>query len=261
MAIAVASQTAARSQGWVTPRDGFALALLGFAVSLALLLLVPPFLLDDIGAVPGFTGQEAIDLLTPIIAMPLFVLAVELTGRATTPVRVLLAIGVAVWVLGQGVHLAANAIGDLYAAGPERVAFYATPAGALDEFLDETLSHWLWHGAWLGLLGLLLWAGATGGVDGAAPRALASRVGGVAGIVHGFTWFVVTDIGRTWALAIPASAALLALGFLARRPDGSGQVVRWFIIAGSFTTLALYAAWIVIAGWEPVSILDRIKLL
>lgn len=241
--------------GWVRP-DHVALALLGFAVALTVFLLFPPFLDYQVGSVVGFTGQEAADLLTPIIAMPLLVLAVELTGGATTRSRVLLVALIALWVAGQGIHLAANAIGDVFPEGPERDAFYATTVGKLDHFLDEVLSHWLWHVAWVGLLGVLLLAG-VGGTGEAGPTSRGTvAIATVAGVLHGFTWFVVTDEGGTWPLAIPAAIVVLLLAFLMRGRDGAGRVVTTFLIVGSTVTLALYAAWIVIAGYEPKSIMD-----
>jgi len=240
--------------------DGIAVALLGFATALTVFLLFPPFLRGQVGSVPGFTGQEAADLLTPIIAMPLLALAVELTGEATTRTRVLLIALVALWVSGQGIHLAANAIGDVFPAGPERAAFYATSAGALDHALDEVLSHWMWHLAWVGLLGTLLLAGVTG----ARTTTMASRrskwVAGLAGVLHGFTWFVVTDEGGTWALAIPATILLLVLALLLRSRDGAGRVITSFLIVGSLLTLALYGTWIAYAGWPPASLIERLGL-
>ena len=46
-------------------------ALLGYAVALAVLALGPPFLTGSVGPPMGFTLQEAADLLTPLIVIPL----------------------------------------------------------------------------------------------------------------------------------------------------------------------------------------------
>lgn len=244
---------------WVRP-DHVALVLLGFGAALLGFLLFPPFLGDQFGSVPGFTGQEAADLLTPLIAMPLLVLAIELTGGATTRSRVLLAAFIALWVAGQGIHLAANAIGDMFEEGTERDMFYRTAAGNLDHFLDEVLSHWMWHVAWVGLLGVLLLVGVRGtGEAGRASRAT-TAIATIAGVLHGFTWFVVTDEGETWALAIPATLVVLLLAFLVRRRPGVARVVTTFLIAGAVVTLALYAVWVAYAGWPPQSIIDRLGI-
>lgn len=248
-----------RGGGWVRP-DRVALALLGFAAALTVFLLFPPLLLGQIGPVPGFTGQEAADLLTPLIAMPLLVLAIELTGGATTRSRVILVSFIALWVAGQGIHLTANAIGDVFSEGPERDAFYATAVGRLDHFLDEDLSHWMWHVAWVGLLGALLLAGVRGAGEAGRTSRGTMAIATVAGILHGFTWFVVSDEGETWPLAIPATIVVLVLAFLMRHRGGAGRVVTTFLIVGAVVTLALYAIWIAYAGWYPQSIIERLGL-
>lgn len=237
--------------------DGVAVALLGFAAAITILLIVPAYLRDHVGSVPGFTWQEAVDLLTPVVSLPLLALAIELTGRSSTRTRIAFVVLAAAWAAGQGMHLAANAIGDIFPAGPERDAFYATPVGALDHFLDEALSHWLWHVPWVGLLGVLLWVGAAGRIEGVAPRRGPLVLAAFAGLLHGFTWFVVTDEGETWALAIPATVVLLRLALWLRGRDGPGRVVTTFLVLGSLVTLGLYAAWIGLAGWPPQSLFER----
>jgi hypothetical protein len=239
--------------------DLVAVALLGFALAATVFLLVPPLLLGQVGDVPGFTAQEAVDLFTPLATMPLLLLAFELTGRLGTRARVLLVVLISAWVAGQAIHLATNAIGDLYDAGPDRQAFYATQVGMLDHWFDEILSHWLWHTAWVGLLVMLLWVGISGPATGLRPRRAPVAVGAVAGMIGGFTWFVVTDEGGTWPLAIPAAAALVLVGWLARRRDPD-RVITTFLVAGSLVTLALYVIWIALHGWQPASICETLKI-
>jgi hypothetical protein len=66
----------------VAPQRGDRLssALLGYAVALAVLLLVPPFLTASVGQPAGFTFQEAADLFTPLIVIPLAWYVFDLTG-------------------------------------------------------------------------------------------------------------------------------------------------------------------------------------
>src|SRR5689334_21894131 len=127
-------------------------ALLAFAVAAAVFLLLPSQLTSDVGAVHGFTWQEAVDLLTPVaVILPLW-LVFERAGATTTRVRLVVLAIAAMWIAAQGLHLGTNAIGDLFDPGAPREAFYATPPGALDLWFDEVLSHWLWHIAWAALL-------------------------------------------------------------------------------------------------------------
>ena len=161
-----------------TRPERLAFALLGFAVALALLLLVPPFFKWETGLAPGFTAQEAVDLFTPIVVMPLAALILELIARPSLRVWLLFVALAAVWVLGQGMHLATNAIGD--AAGKDE-AFYASRPGELDHWLDEVLSHWLWHVAWVALLVVTFLAARAGPRDARPVRRRASMVAAVAG--------------------------------------------------------------------------------
>lgn len=236
-----------------------ALALLGFAVAATAFLLLPPILKAPVGDVPGFTGQEAVDLFTPLVTMPLLFLAFELTGRLGTRARLVLVVLIAAWVSGQAIHLATNAMGDVFDAGSPRDAFYATDVGTLDHWFDEVLSHWLWHAAWVALLALLLWVGIRGRGTGVRSMPGAVGIGAVAGFLHGFTWFVVTDEGGTYLLAIPAAAAFLVIGWLTRRRDPD-RVITTFVVVGAFVSLALYAIWIALHGWEPASICETLKI-
>jgi hypothetical protein len=196
------------------------------------------------------------DLLTPLVVLPLGWWVLDgiggLRGRAFIAFLVIAAL----WASAQGIHLAANAIGDAFAVGAPRDAFYATDAGALDHFLDEDLSHWLWHIAWVALSGLMLllayrrpiWSGIAG---------LGGAVTVVAGLIHGFTFLVVTAEGGTAGLGIPASVAFLLVGWLEVR-RGFRHPVFVFFLVSSVLTLALDLVWAATHGGqlvEPCSVL------
>jgi hypothetical protein len=193
------------------------------------------------------------DLFTPLVVIPLSWWLLDgiggLRGRAFLAFLVVAAL----WVEAHGIHLAANAIGDAFTAGPDRDAFYATDAGALDHFLDEDLSHWLWHAAWVALSVLMVllatrrpdWRGGGGAVAAAA------------GLVHGFTFFLVTAEGGTAALGIPASIGLAAWSGLRMRRGSAHPVFRFFVVSG-LTTVLLDLVWAALHGWqlvEPCSVL------
>jgi uncharacterized membrane protein (UPF0136 family) len=227
--------------------------LLAYAVGLAVFLLVPPTIKATVGPPEAFTGQELLDLFTPVVVLPIAWLVLTATGpvsRSTAAVFVAIA---GLWAGGQGIHLAANAIGDAFAVGPARDAFYATVAGDLDHFLDEVLGHWTWHVAWVGLSVLmLLVAGGGAGVgrSGASAPTLA-------GAIHGAVFFFVTTEGGTVALGIPASAVLLVWAGRDRLL-GSRHPVIVFLVASSLVTLLAYVIWAVRFGWplvEPCTLL------
>jgi len=194
------------------------------------------------------------DLLTPLVVIPLGWWVLEgIGGLRGRSFLAFLLIGV-LWVEAHGIHLAANAIGDAFAAGPDRDAFYATDACALDHFLDEDLSHWLWHVAWvaLGVLMLLLatWRPAWPSNGGAAIAASA-------GLIHGATFFLVTAEGGTAGLGIPASIAILVWSAFELRRGSSHPVFRFFLVSCA-ATLLLDLVWAGLHGGqlvEPCSVL------
>ena len=219
-------------------------ALLAYAVALAVLLLVPPFLMAPFGPPTGFTLQEAVDLLTPLIVLPLAWYVFDLTGGLRRMGALAFLVVAIVWTEGQAIHLATNAIGD--AVPPDALdAFLLTAPGDLAHWFDEELSHWMWHLAWVALSVLLLFAASrTPAVPGAGPSITAA----VAGLVHGLTFFIVTVEGVTTLLGIPASIALLVWSAsLARRGLGGRPVVLFFLVS-SIVSLIGYAGWAALNG-------------
>lgn len=217
---------------------------------------MPPVLRTTVRA-PGFTLQELVDLFTPLVVVPLawWVIAASRTIRGWL-LAALLVVS-ALWIEAQGMHLASNAIGDVFAAGAPRDVFYATDAGALDHFFDEDLSHWLWHGAWVALTAIMVWTGwearsrLTTGVSPATPATL------LAGLLHGITFFFVTAEGGTAGLGIPASIAFVGASAAGLR-RGDRHPVLVFVLVASAVTLGLDLVWAGLHGGrlvEPCSVL------
>lgn len=225
--------------------DRLPAALLAYAVALAAFLLVPPYLKASVGPPQAFTLQEAADLLTPLVVIPLAWLVFDLAGGLGRRGLVAFLVVSALWVEGQAIHLAANAIGDAFshdAAG----AFYQTVPGDLDLWLDETLSHWMWHAAWVGLAILMLAAATRGRVE-APHRTSVTAV--VAGLVHGATFFLVSVEGMTTLLGIPASIVILAWCVLAGRRGLLRQPVVTFFLVSTVVTLLGYVVWGALNDW------------
>lgn len=220
-------------------------ALLAYALALAACLLVPPYLTPSVGPPTAFTLQEAADLFTPLIVIPLAWLVYDLAGGLGRPGLVTFLVIAAVWIEGQGIHLAANAIGDAFSHDAVK-AFYATVPGDLDLWLDETLSHWMWHAAWVALSVLIL-AAATRAPIGPAGRP--SMTAAAAGLVHGATFFLVTVEGVTTLLGIPASILLLVSAAVTARRGLAGRPVALFFLVASVATLLGYMVWAALHGW------------
>ncbi len=220
-------------------------ALLAYSIALAAFLIVPPYLKASVGPPEAFTLQEAADLLTPVVVIPLAWLVFDLAGGLGRRGLIAFLVLSALWVEGQGIHLAANAIGDAFshAAAEE---FYQTVPGELDLWLDETLSHWMWHVAWVGLAILTL-AAATRGASGSPRRASVTAV--VAGLIYGVTFFLVSVEGATTQLGVPASILFLAWCVVAARRGLVRQPVVTFFLVSAIVTLVGYVAWGAVNDW------------
>ena len=220
-------------------------ALLAYSIALAAFLIVPPYLKASVGPAQAFTLQEAADLLTPLVVIPLAWLVFDLSGGLGRRGLVAFLVLGALWVEGQGIHLAANAIGDAFSHAAAE-AFYQTVPGELDLWLDETLSHWMWHGAWVGLSVLML-AAATHGASGTPRHASVTAV--VAGLIYGATFFLVTVEGATTLLGIPASILILAWCVLDGRRGRLRNPVVTFFLVSAIVTLIGYVAWGALNAW------------
>ena len=156
-------------------------------------------------------------------------------------------------VLGRGlrrIHLAANAIGDAFASDAARNAYYTTPPGELDHWLDETLSHWLWHVGWIAISALIIAAATRHRGDRSDPVTPAAWMGGA---LQGATFFVVTVEGTTTQLGIPFSIAVLVWSLIARWRALARQPVVGFFLVTAVVTLAGYLAWAALNGGRPPS--------
>ena len=227
-------------------RPTLSAVLLAYAIVLAGFLLVPPYLKGSVGPARAFTWQEAADLLTPIVVIPLAWLVLDLTGGHGRRWLLGFLVIAALWVEGQGIHLAANAIGDAFPKDAVQ-AFYLTVPGELDLWLDETLSHWMWHVAWLALSILFLAAATWRSV---VHREHPSRMAAIAGGVHGVTFFLVSVEGVTTALGIPASISILTWCVLAARGGLRRQPVVTFFLVSTALTLLGYAGWAALNDWR-----------
>ena len=227
------------------PTDQLPAALLAYAIALATFLLVPPYLKASVGPPQAFTLQEAADLLTPLVVIPLAWLVLDLAGGLGRRGLVAFLVVAALWIEGQGIHLAANAIGDAFPHDTVE-AFYRTVPGDLDLWLDEVLSHWMWHAAWVAL-SILVLAAATRGSVALPDRTSVTAV--VAGLVHGATFFLVTVEGATTLLGIPASVLILAWCLLAGRRGLLRQPVVTFFLVSAVVTLLGYVVWGALNDW------------
>lgn len=217
-----------------------------FAAAFAFFLLVPPFLSRPFGPYPLMSSGDALDLLTPVVLMPLYWLLFLVKERdeawPSLAEQLAFVVLAAVWVLGQGMHLAANSIGHLAAGLP------GSDIAALTHLYDEVLGHWLWHFGIVALSALLLlrqWRNPF--LDGRSHLVMTS----VAGILYGITYFTAGIEGGTVALGFPFAAVVTAATLIWGRGKLRQQPLLAFFFVGYLLATGLFAAWGLYWGGFP----------
>ena len=170
-------------------------------------MLVPPLLTASVGTPAGCTLQEAIDLLTPLIVIPLAWYVFDLSGgrgrraswRSWSSPR-------------PGSRVRRSTTWPRMRSVTRSRQVPSTPTSKQQRASSATgwtvSSHWLWHVAgWPGL-SFCSRPGAEPWARGRPTRRADGR--GRRRRIYGMTFFIVTVEGATTLLGIPASIALLA---------------------------------------------------
>jgi hypothetical protein len=223
-----------------------------FAICLTLLIIGPALLSRPSSFYPSMHWGDVLDLLTPLVMIPLYWHLFTSGGRVAPGRTASLAFMIlaAVWVEGQGMHLAANSIGNLMGEGAGAVQ-------SLVHFYDEVLSHYIWHAGLLSLSVLLLLQ--TGRAELSGAKVSWAWVA-PAGVLYGLTMFLAIDEGATVPMGLPA-VVLLALGLLLfGRPRLWGDNLQAFFLLGYGLTSLLFGAWFAAWGYFP-EIMDVMKLI
>jgi hypothetical protein len=208
-----------------------------FAVAFIALFLAPPFLPFRFPLYGLINWADVVDLLTPLILVPLYwLLLVEFMPRPTKGWAVVFLVFAAAWVDAHGIHLAANAIGHLLKDQPG-------PARDLTEFWDERFGHYLWHTAALALSALVLFAGARS----PEVRTDARWPGIVAALVYGFALFLIGDEAGTAPLMLTFGAAFIVAAWSIRKRILASPILTMFG-AGYALMIVLFAIWFVVWG-------------
>jgi hypothetical protein len=212
---------------------GTARLLLAFAIAFAIFILGPPLLGQPFSLYPNMHWADILDLVTPLILIPLYWLLFTNLGntrrsKAQTLVFLTLA---ALWVEGQAMHLAANSISNLLGSG-------MTDVHHLVHFYDEVLSHYFWHIAIVGLsLQLLVIA------TPVKPRLTRWALITPAGVLYGLTCFLAFTEGATVPFGYPA-ASLIVFGLLVgRRKFIRIDNLTAFFFVGYLLAVVLFTGW------------------
>lgn len=238
-----------------TPGASSALVL-AFSAAFATLIVAPSLLPGPLPVYPRMTLGDALDLLAPLVLIPLswVLFARETRGARSAPATTLFIAFAALWVEGHGIHLAANSIGHWWKASDSE------EARALSRFYDEGLGHWLWHAGIVGLAAMLLRAaargdakgreGATGpdreGPGGPAPPARRGRHAAavsVSSALYGFAFFAAVTEGGTARLGVPFALVVVAAGATRWRARLARRPLLATLVAAHLVAAALFAAW------------------
>jgi hypothetical protein len=168
-----------------------------FSIAFAVLIMGPAFLGGEFTPYPLMKWGDVLDLLTPLILMPLYWLLFYYGSKRKPGLgeSILFVVLAALWVEGQGMHLSANSIGHL-------ISEKSGDLYDLAFFYDEVLSHIIWHLGVVGMAILLIvrqWRHPL--VEGEMYKGSWVMVI-LAGIIHGFTLFAIFIEGGTAPLGI-----------------------------------------------------------
>ncbi len=155
----------------------------------------------------------------------------------------------ALWVLGHGMHLAANSIDNLMEsmAKTQQMDILGSSIYTLTYFMDETLSHYIWHAAILGMIVLL-------GYHDCRYKSNFTTVWWVtilSGILYGFSLFAIFVEGQSVALSLPVTAIFLLLALIFRVRSLSGKPLLAFLFVSTGVALLLFIGWGLYWGGFP----------
>ncbi len=214
-----------------------------FAVVYVILIVGPALLSQPFGPYPLQSTGDVLDVLTPLVLIPLYWVLYRLDGRKpfTTREMILFLVFAAVWAEGQGMHLSANSIGHLVETGIK------SQGAALTHFYDEVLSHYLWHIGVVGLTVLLLIRQWHHPFIGSASLL---REEALAALLYGATYFVTFIEAGTAPLGIPFTLIVTIFGFTIGRRQLRQQPVMAFFTLAQALALALFVIWFVVNGFR-----------
>lgn len=199
---------------------------------------------------PLLNYQDIFDILTPLVLIPVYwTLYRRAAAQPSRSAETLFMLLGALWVLGHGMHLAANAINNLSEslARQGTLDITSTQVYQLAYFLDEHLSHYLWHFGVIGLAALLVWR------EWRDPEAHAVNwwVLLPAGMLYGFLWFAVFIEGQTTLMGFPFAFLFGALLLILGRHKVYTLPLTGFFFVTSLVAILLLIVWVILYGFPP----------
>ena len=211
------------------------------------------FLKQTFGPFPLMSFQDALDVLTPLVLLPLYYVLLwkSTAGPPGTKTMGAFMFFAALWAAGQGMHLAANSISNLLV----KLGMDLGDIFNLTYFYDEILGHYLWHIGVVGLSAALIWQQLKELPELENVPRWPSVAGGV---IYGFSYFLIIMEGNTAPVGVTFSV-LAVLFILIRARKALRRPVILFSLSGYSLAMILFLVWGIINGGLP-PILDVIKV-
>jgi len=227
------------------------LLLLVFAILSVVFYLLLIFFRIPFTLYPLMSYQDALDILTPLVLIPLYWILFRSATRERSNLveEIIFMVLAAIWVAGQGMHLSANSINNLaeVLAKKQVIDITGTSIYQLAYFFDEHLSHYMWHIGILGLAALLIyreWQHPSGN----ETTWWATILGG---LIYGFTYFCIFLEGQTVLLGFPFALIITLLTLIwGRKKLAHHPILAFFFIACLVASL-LFCCWGLYYGGFP----------
>jgi hypothetical protein len=224
---------------------------LGFALLFTIFLLLLIFFRTPFPPYPLMSYQDAFDLLTPLVLIPIYWLLFRYSadGDSRLAEEIAFMVLAAIWVLGHGMHLVANSVNNLAEslAKGGSIDITRTDIYTLLYFLDEHLSHYLWHGGILGLAALLSYR------EWRRPTRfkIVWWATILAGFIQGFTYFCIILEGQTVPMGFPFVILFTLITLIWGRKKLDQRPLLTFFSAACVVALLLFAGWGLYWGGFP----------
>lgn len=214
-----------------------------FATLSVVFFLLLIFLRIPFPVYPLMSYQDAIDILTPVVLIPIYWVMFKAVarGRAGLPDELAFMVMSAFWAAGQGMHLSANSLNNLMGSPSSNQVtdVIGTDIRGLTYFYDEHLSHYLWHIGVLGLAALLIYEG----WRQPAEEKTDWRMIVPSGLLYGFTYFCIFLEGQTLPIGLPFAILVTLLMLMWGRKKLAQQPVLAFFFVTCLLASVLYIGW------------------
>ena len=215
-----------------------------FAILFAVFIIAPAFLNGRFEPYPLMKNGDALDLLTPLVLIPLYWLLFQIHPHCPPSQKQILIflIFTALWIQGQGMHLVANSTGHLIAADS------GSEVKQLTHFYDEVLSHYIWHFGMIGLSALLIYRQWQ---NPFIKHSSGLRLEITAGIVHGFNYFVSVVESATTISGVPFAVGVVLFTLVGGRQHLRQQPILAFFFVSYSIACLFFLGWGIYWGGLP----------